>query len=273
MNLLYSQKWAMVKLEEPETGGAVVEMAVLGCNADMENVDRRVAALQKLRDEGKPFEGTFQRKYYGWKILDAWVKSPAEAIERRGTVVVVEDDAAKRYHDACLAAFREIDTPQGPGFRHFFPKHGELSTIFEDIQGKRLDVVDVFGGSVPSAEFSSRIAVPGYYGDKFYDVYSDVHGLLRLYPPSLRHTTSAEAVVRYVTTYVNKEGLRTLTAAAQGRNTFDTRKEAEAHLDVMLANNGESKLRQLFGDDPRFEVRECLCWPGHFDPKGCYFDV
>jgi hypothetical protein len=72
-------------------------------------------------------------------------------------------------------------------------------------------------------------------------------------------------------TYINKDGLRTLTGAAQGRNTHATAEAAQRMLDAMLENNSASTLRSVFGDNPRFAVRACECWPVHFDPKGVYF--
>lgn len=80
------------------------------------------------------------------------------------------------------------------------------------------------------------------------------------------------AVTRYVGTYVNKGGDRTLMAACQGRNTYATAAEAQAWIDAVTANNNADTLRQIWGDNPRFEVRACACWPGHFDPQGIWFD-
>jgi hypothetical protein len=79
-------------------------------------------------------------------------------------------------------------------------------------------------------------------------------------------------VIRYTITHVGKDGLRVLSRAAQGRYTFSTRDEAEEHLAAIRMNNAERTLRQLFGPTDTFQVRQCPCWPGHFDPKSIYFD-
>lgn len=81
-----------------------------------------------------------------------------------------------------------------------------------------------------------------------------------------------ESVTRHVGTYINKDGMRTLMGPAQGRNTFATAADAQAWVDAVSKNNSADTLRQVWGDDPRFEVRECPCYPNHFDPQTVYFD-
>lgn len=81
-----------------------------------------------------------------------------------------------------------------------------------------------------------------------------------------------QAVTRYVPTYVNRNGMRTLIGAAQGRHTFDSVQAAQHWLDAVTKNTSSDTLRQLYGAAPNYQVRECLCWPGHFDPIGIYFD-
>lgn len=82
-------------------------------------------------------------------------------------------------------------------------------------------------------------------------------------------------VIRYVVT--NLMGLppdgapvRTLTFPAQGRYTYETHADAQAQLDLFKPG-----LRQkILGDRAdTLEVRPCKCWPGHFDPRGIYFDL
>lgn len=80
------------------------------------------------------------------------------------------------------------------------------------------------------------------------------------------------SVTRYVGTYVNQNGQRTLMTAAQGRNTFATREDAQAWVDAVTMHHGPFAARQIWGDDPRFEVRPCPCYPVHFDPQTCWFD-
>lgn len=83
---------------------------------------------------------------------------------------------------------------------------------------------------------------------------------------------SETSVTRYVPTYVNKDGMRTLMRHAQGRDTFATEEEAAEWIAAVAANNSADTVRQIWGDDPRFEVRPCPCWPGHFDPQTVCFD-
>lgn len=83
----------------------------------------------------------------------------------------------------------------------------------------------------------------------------------------------SNTVTRYVATYINSQGMRTLMAPAQGRNTFDTAQKTQEWIDAVTSNNSASTLVQIWGDAPHFEVRPCECWPGHFDPVGVYFDI
>ena len=76
-------------------------------------------------------------------------------------------------------------------------------------------------------------------------------------------------VTRYVVTHIGDHGLRTLISAAQGRNTYATRAEAEAHMLAILKNNSVETLKSVYGLP--LEVRACQCYPGHFDPVGIYF--
>lgn len=80
------------------------------------------------------------------------------------------------------------------------------------------------------------------------------------------------SVLRYVPTYINKDGMRTLMQSAQGRFTFATAAEAKGWIDAVTGNNSADTVRQIFGDNPRFEVRPCPCYPDHFDPQTVWFD-
>ena len=82
----------------------------------------------------------------------------------------------------------------------------------------------------------------------------------------------SQTVTRYVATYINKDGQRTLMSAAQGRNTYATAAEAQAWIDAVTHNNSADTIRQTWGDNPRFDVRACPCWPNHFDPQNIWFD-
>ncbi len=75
------------------------------------------------------------------------------------------------------------------------------------------------------------------------------------------------SINRYVLTYINKDGHRTLFGAAQGRNTYATQSEAQTYLEAVRSNNSETTLE----DYKDMQVRLCECWPVNFDPKGIYF--
>jgi hypothetical protein len=81
-----------------------------------------------------------------------------------------------------------------------------------------------------------------------------------------------EHVIRYVVTHIDKNGMRTLCGAAQGRFTQATPEEAQQHLDAMLQNNRieGDRLAGVYGLP--LEVRPVKCYPRHFDPMGIYFD-
>lgn len=80
-----------------------------------------------------------------------------------------------------------------------------------------------------------------------------------------------KTIIRYVITHIGRYGLRTLALPAQGRYTFAKREEAEQGVRDMMANNSRDTLESLYGLP--LEVRECKCWPDHFDPVGVYFDT
>lgn len=79
-------------------------------------------------------------------------------------------------------------------------------------------------------------------------------------------------VTRYVPTFVDRDGMRTLMRGAQGQDTYATPDEAQAWMNAVTANNSAEAVREAWGDNPRFEVRPCPCWPGHFDPQTIWFD-
>lgn len=79
----------------------------------------------------------------------------------------------------------------------------------------------------------------------------------------------ARTVTRYVVTHVGSDGLRTLTFAAQGRNTHATREEAQESLDLFAP---QLRAKMLGSMADTLEVRACECWPGHLDPCRVYFD-
>ncbi len=78
--------------------------------------------------------------------------------------------------------------------------------------------------------------------------------------------------MRYTVTHYSKRMYgRILTFPQQGRYTWPTREEAQAHLDATRANNSTSTLNSIADGAPStLGVRAVQCWPGHFDPVGCY---
>lgn len=80
------------------------------------------------------------------------------------------------------------------------------------------------------------------------------------------------SVTRYVATYVNKDGMRTLMQASQGRFTFATETEAAEWIAAVTKNNSADTIRQVWGENPKFETRPCPCYPVHFDPQTVWFE-
>lgn len=81
-----------------------------------------------------------------------------------------------------------------------------------------------------------------------------------------------KSVTRYVITYRDHEGTRRMVGAAQGRNTYAEKVEATEYLGHLLKNNSPDTLTMVFGTEPLFSVRECPCYPNHFDPMQTIFD-
>ena len=79
-----------------------------------------------------------------------------------------------------------------------------------------------------------------------------------------------KTITRYVITHIGKDGLRTLIGPAQGRNTYATMQDAEAERAAIIQNNSIDTLNSVYGLP--LSVRECECYPVHFDPVGRYFE-
>jgi len=79
-------------------------------------------------------------------------------------------------------------------------------------------------------------------------------------------------VIRYVLSRIDKDGLRVMVYAQQGRYTYATKDEAKILLKLFLENNTQERLIEVFGRQAvgTFEVSAIECYPGHFDPIGCY---
>lgn len=84
----------------------------------------------------------------------------------------------------------------------------------------------------------------------------------------------SETVTRYVITHIPDSGpmsgIRALTFAAQGRNTYATMTEAAIALEEYRGPDGLPRVlspTELL----TLKVMPCECWAGHFDPVGVYF--
>lgn len=84
------------------------------------------------------------------------------------------------------------------------------------------------------------------------------------------------SVTRYVGTYINRDGMRTLMTPCQGRHTFATADEAQAWINAVTTDNGGDTIRQVWGDNPGFEVCPVPCYQmqdgSHGDPQTRWFD-
>ena len=67
---------------------------------------------------------------------------------------------------------------------------------------------------------------------------------------------------RYAITHVNRDRLRVLTFANQGRNHYDDRADAARRLASFLQGNPEQTLRDIYGDPAigTFEVTPVECY-------------
>jgi len=87
--------------------------------------------------------------------------------------------------------------------------------------------------------------------------------------------TKQESVTRYVVTHIAQggdlKGLRVLTWACQGRNTYGTLKQAQHGLAMIRKNNSPSVLA-MYGTPDTLEVRAVECWPEHHDPMRSVFE-
>lgn len=78
--------------------------------------------------------------------------------------------------------------------------------------------------------------------------------------------------IRYVISYMDKDGARCMAYPMQGRNTRGSKEEAQTELEHFINNNREETLISIFGRQAlgTFEVSAVECYDGHNDPKGCY---
>lgn len=87
---------------------------------------------------------------------------------------------------------------------------------------------------------------------------------------------SAPTVTRYALTHVNREGMRQLTRANQGRNMFDDEELAKRYREAFLLANTIACLESAYGKQAvgTFEVRPVQCYTSGDagDAVGIYFD-
>jgi len=81
-------------------------------------------------------------------------------------------------------------------------------------------------------------------------------------------------MIKFNISFMDKNGLRTLSGPNQGRYFKDTREEAEKHLRDFLTNNSEERLADIYGKQAigTFRVDEFDCYD-HGDAKGIYVDI
>lgn len=77
----------------------------------------------------------------------------------------------------------------------------------------------------------------------------------------------------YQVTYIQKNGLRTILGAAQGRHMHHSKEAGEEFLVALLQNTGEDRLVSVFGEQSRgtFRVDAFECYD-HGDPVSIYVD-
>jgi len=78
--------------------------------------------------------------------------------------------------------------------------------------------------------------------------------------------------ILFAITHIDKHNMRTLTLANQGRNHFNTKRQATHALKGLIDNTSESTLISVFGKQAisTFQVRPVECYD-HGDAIGIYF--
>lgn len=81
-------------------------------------------------------------------------------------------------------------------------------------------------------------------------------------------------MTKYAITHINRDGVRQLSWANQGRLHLDRHEDAERKLVDWIKHNSPDTLRQVFGPQAlgTFEIRPMDCYD-HGDAKGIYFDT
>ena len=86
--------------------------------------------------------------------------------------------------------------------------------------------------------------------------------------------TGTTLVHRWVISKLDRDGIRMLAEAQQGRWTYETREAAQERLNAITnsANNSPDTLRYVYGDVREMRVAMVPCWPRHFDPVSVFVD-
>ena len=77
----------------------------------------------------------------------------------------------------------------------------------------------------------------------------------------------------FAITHIDKDGLRRLTFANEGRNHYANKRDAEDYLRAINKNTGNERLAQIFGAQSlnTFKVLPVECY-WHGDAVGIYFE-
>lgn len=81
-------------------------------------------------------------------------------------------------------------------------------------------------------------------------------------------------MIRYAITHINRDGMRQITGANQGRYFKKTMRAAQKEARDIMKNNTPEKLASIFGKQSvgTFEARAVECYETG-DAKGIYFDA
>lgn len=140
---------------------------------------------------------------------------------------------------------------------------------------RRVIQVATYGGVGPRFRVAECVGM--HQGEPMTITWSGLHETREAAAASMRNVKGYEgrdAEIRYVVTHVGADGMRQLSHAMQGRDTYATPEEAQAWIDAARVNNSADTLRQVYGERgaETFAVRPVPCYPGHLDPMTRYFD-
>ena len=67
-------------------------------------------------------------------------------------------------------------------------------------------------------------------------------------------------LTKFALTFVNKDGLRVLAHANNGRHFWTTKQEGFNWLKLMYKNTSLDTIKQVFGDKPKFKINQIVCY-------------